>query len=567
LERPGETLDFFGGSDDLLNGRLRHTSQAFGEDPLRVLRGFHFCGRFNLTAEADTLAICQQLSAEFNTLPIERIWTEWQKWATKSMRPSAGLRFLQAAGWLAHHPELNDLVGCEQELSHHPEGWSFKFGFSPFESSFASPAETIRIDDGFSWRKFLSASLTETAMIPGFGGATNAQTLMDSTTDGFTSTDLTGAFGVSLSSESSVAIHAKSKCLMWKADNATIFTHKTLRIIFEIPSSRMIRIVDSAIDDFQVIENVIHPIAVYMMNMFPSLKTSANAQLHKVSVKGDGPPFIFSIAGKPNALITSIVLHSESRAIDNNILCHFDLALEADFDFGHLDASCAGHDTKRRLICQVTIGDAWDHTLHTVDAMADICERENIGGDARVVLMLAALLHDVGKPATTEFNQEKGNFRNYGHDQAGAEPARAFLEVIGAHASIIERVLPLVTNHMRHVNFHTGGEPGPRHARRLARDLAPATMQEWAFTVEADHSGRPPLAGGLPEPAVRLLEIAEEQAIADAAPRCPLMGRHLIQMGLTPGPEFGVILGEAAEAFIEGEFETAEQGMAWAEGR
>lgn len=208
-------------------------------------------------------------------------------------------------------------------------------------------------------------------------------------------------------------------------------------------------------------------------------------------------------------------------------------------------------------------GDAFVHTMLTVDAMADICQRESITGEDKVVLVLAALLHDVGKPTASEFNKEKGRITSYGHDTEGKGPASRFLERNGAPKRIIERVLPLVTTHMRHVNFHTGGRVTGRLVRRLADDLKPTTIREWAMLVEADASGRSPLPGGLPEPARTMLEMAEELAVRDAAPKPILMGRHLIEMGMVPSPMFGKVLGAAFQDQLDGAFADLTGAMEW----
>ena len=120
--RRGELLDFFGGEADLHARVLRHTSEAFPEDPLRVLRGMQFAARFDLTAAPGTLELCRLISGSFSELASERVFGEWQKWATKSAVPSAGLRFLHDSGWLAHFPEPAALVGVPQDPEWHPEG-------------------------------------------------------------------------------------------------------------------------------------------------------------------------------------------------------------------------------------------------------------------------------------------------------------------------------------------------------------------------------------------------------------------------------------------------------------
>jgi len=116
-----EFLDFRGGRSDLKAGILRHVSQAFAEDPLRVLRGMQFAARYRLKLDKDTKALCQRLLPEAETLSQERIWCEWQKWA-HAPHPSFGLSVLNESGWLQLYPQLAVLKGCVQDPGWHPEG-------------------------------------------------------------------------------------------------------------------------------------------------------------------------------------------------------------------------------------------------------------------------------------------------------------------------------------------------------------------------------------------------------------------------------------------------------------
>ncbi|MEQ2005542.1 MAG: polynucleotide adenylyltransferase [Limisphaerales bacterium] len=120
--RRGEVLDFFGGQADLRERVLRHTSAAFVEDPLRVLRGMQFASRFNLRAAPETIALCRSIKASFGELAVERVGDEWFKWAAKSAVPSVGLRFLADTEWIEHFPELSALRGTPQDPEWHPEG-------------------------------------------------------------------------------------------------------------------------------------------------------------------------------------------------------------------------------------------------------------------------------------------------------------------------------------------------------------------------------------------------------------------------------------------------------------
>lgn len=74
-------IDPFNGQEDIKNGVLRHTSEAFAEDPLRVLRTARFAARYNFTIAIETQALMNRLSTsrEILALPIERIFTEFQK--------------------------------------------------------------------------------------------------------------------------------------------------------------------------------------------------------------------------------------------------------------------------------------------------------------------------------------------------------------------------------------------------------------------------------------------------------------------------------------------------------
>ncbi|MBM4130805.1 HD domain-containing protein [bacterium] len=116
----GEVADPWRGLDDLEAGRLRHTSAAFAEDPLRVLRAMQLASRFLLTVEPETVAACRRMTPE--GLPRERLFGEWEKLLVLGGQPSRGLDLLRACGWLQYCPELAALPGCPQDARWHPEG-------------------------------------------------------------------------------------------------------------------------------------------------------------------------------------------------------------------------------------------------------------------------------------------------------------------------------------------------------------------------------------------------------------------------------------------------------------
>jgi tRNA nucleotidyltransferase (CCA-adding enzyme) len=117
-----QLLDFFGGRDDLSNRVLRATSNAFREDPLRVLRGMQFACRFKLAVDPATAAECRAIAQEYSTIAQERVAEEFMKWAVKSAYPGRIAEYLSATGWIVHFPEIANILNVPQDPQWHPEG-------------------------------------------------------------------------------------------------------------------------------------------------------------------------------------------------------------------------------------------------------------------------------------------------------------------------------------------------------------------------------------------------------------------------------------------------------------
>ena len=116
----GEIIDPYKGRQDLENKILRHTSDKFSEDPLRVLRAMQFIARFGLTPAPETVAVCSEIS--FENLAPERVFEEWKKLILKGFAMSQALAFLRDCGWTKYFPELAACVNCPQDAQWHPEG-------------------------------------------------------------------------------------------------------------------------------------------------------------------------------------------------------------------------------------------------------------------------------------------------------------------------------------------------------------------------------------------------------------------------------------------------------------
>jgi tRNA nucleotidyltransferase (CCA-adding enzyme) len=314
-------LDAYGGRADLEARILRHTSEKFVEDPLRVLRGMQFAARFDLTPAPETVALCATIAMDEEGLARERIFEEWRKLIVAGRTPSRGLAFLEACGWLRFFPELEALVGCPQEPEWHPEG------------------------------------------------------------------------------------------------------------------------------------------------------------------------------------------------------------------------------------------DVWTHTLHCMDAFA----REATGdGREDLVVGLAVLCHDLGKPLTIEVID--GRIRTYGHEQAGVAPTREFLSAMTAESDLIDEVVDLVVDHLKPTQLYDDGA-GDAAVRRLAAKVK--RIDRLVRVARADHLGRPPRPDdGFPA-GDWLIERAHQLGVRDSAPRPIVMGRHLIALGLPPGPTFGVILRQCYDAQVQGTITDEVQGIAF----
>jgi tRNA nucleotidyltransferase (CCA-adding enzyme) len=115
-------LDFFGGLKDLEDGILKHTTEQFGEDPLRALRLAQFSARFGFTPHPKTSQLCRELFSEAKTLPKERVREEIEKFLLKGQYHLKGFETLKEIGWLNLFEELKALDGLPQDREFHPEG-------------------------------------------------------------------------------------------------------------------------------------------------------------------------------------------------------------------------------------------------------------------------------------------------------------------------------------------------------------------------------------------------------------------------------------------------------------
>ena len=213
-------------------------------------------------------------------------------------------------------------------------------------------------------------------------------------------------------------------------------------------------------------------------------------------------------------------------------------------------------------------GDVFVHTRHCCDALVHLYDWQSSAPAQRRVLLFAVLAHDFGKPATTVQAERHGRLRwvSPGHEPAGGPLAETFLRRIGSPLEAIAYVRPLVVNHL--VHHHGNIEFSDTSVRRLARRLAPASIDQLCAVMRADHDGRPPLHS--PETLHRidaLQQKARVLALAETAPQPLVLGRHLLALGRKPGPDFKPLLDAAFEAQIDGAFADEAGGVAWLKDR
>lgn len=108
-------IDPFNGREDFKNNVIKHVSEKFGEDPLRVLRGVQFAGRFNMRLDPKTAELCEKLRVEYEELSSERVQIEWEKLFRKSVNIKRGFEALQDSGW------DDTMPGLRKALMRHPE--------------------------------------------------------------------------------------------------------------------------------------------------------------------------------------------------------------------------------------------------------------------------------------------------------------------------------------------------------------------------------------------------------------------------------------------------------------
>jgi len=193
-------------------------------------------------------------------------------------------------------------------------------------------------------------------------------------------------------------------------------------------------------------------------------------------------------------------------------------------------------------------GDVWVHTLLVIDQAR--MRIDDLPYPQQVTVMLGAVCHDLGKPATTAVVD--GRIRSMEHEEQGVPPSAALLDRLNVRSlqgyDVRGQVLGIVANHLKPGMFIKAQPPaGDGAYRRLAQKV---DLELLARVAKADCEGR---SGGFDCSAMdRFLERARQLGVEHAAPAPLVLGRHLLDLGVRPGPAVGEILREVYERQLDG---------------
>ena len=204
-------------------------------------------------------------------------------------------------------------------------------------------------------------------------------------------------------------------------------------------------------------------------------------------------------------------------------------------------------------------GDVWVHTLQVIDQART--RIDDLDRPRQMAVMLGAVCHDLGKPATTAFLD--GRIRSIDHEEQGVAPAAAMLDRLNIHSmdgyDVRREVLGITAQHLKPgMWFKVRDEVGDGAFRRLAQKV---DLELLARVAKSDCLGRVP--GEFDCTAMDwFLDRARAIGADQGPPRPILLGRHLQEIGVKPGPRMGQILKAVYEQQLDGTVDDLESALA-----
>jgi tRNA nucleotidyltransferase (CCA-adding enzyme) len=201
-------------------------------------------------------------------------------------------------------------------------------------------------------------------------------------------------------------------------------------------------------------------------------------------------------------------------------------------------------------------GDVWTHTLMVIDQARTL--NEDLDRPRLITVMLGAVSHDLGKPATTAVID--GRIRSLEHEEQGVAPTIALLDRLNIYTidgyDVRAQVVGLVAQHLKPGMFYKADNVSDGAFRRLAQKV---DLELLARVARADCLGR---TGGFDCSAMDwFLERARKLGVEHQPPSPLVLGRHVLALGIEPGPRVGELLKQVYEKQLDGEVTTVEDGI------
>lgn len=214
----------------------------------------------------------------------------------------------------------------------------------------------------------------------------------------------------------------------------------------------------------------------------------------------------------------------------------------------------------------------WQHTKLTVDQAKVLSDLAGLDQGRKLCLLLAALYHDVGKPATAQWEFKRGRMviTNSGHDLASERIAKKVLarfRVFSWNGYNLKKMVPLlIKTHHRLSELWSNREAVTKKAfNRLAAETN-GEIELLVYLDAADRAGRKErLVKSLDRQGKWLLRKFEELNVNKETIAPLIMGRDLLKLGVPPGPAMGKILKRLYELQLDNVFEIKTQGLKAAE--
>ena len=201
-------------------------------------------------------------------------------------------------------------------------------------------------------------------------------------------------------------------------------------------------------------------------------------------------------------------------------------------------------------------GDVWTHTLMVVDKARLL--NADLPRPQLITIMLGAVCHDLGKPPTTALID--GRIRSLNHEEEGVATTVSVLDRLNIHTidgfDVRSQVVGLTAHHLKPGMLHKAPQVGDGAFRRLAQKV---DLELLARLARADCLGR---TGDFDCSAMDwFLERARALGVEHQPPPPLLLGRHLLALGLSPGPRVGDILKQVYEKQLDGHVTTVDDAI------